>query len=293
MARDRDGSPEPRPMGATVPDSAADRRVLTAVSPDGTTVSATSLGRGPTVLIVHPGGQDAATWGPVADLLADDVHVVLLNRRIYTRPGVAPPPSHSMADEVADLLAISGLPLGPILLVGHSSGAVVALEAAVSEPGRYVGVVAYEPPMPTTSLVGGPALRAARAHLDRGEPVEAMRVHLTDIVGMPAPMVDAMLADPDARAAFTRFAAAQVADNEAIDGLGVGMDRYRSLAIPVTLVEGAQSPAHLRRRSADLASVLPEVRVVTLDGQGHVAHLSAPDRLAGIIRQEARRRFGA
>jgi pimeloyl-ACP methyl ester carboxylesterase len=56
------------------------------------------------------------------------------------------------------------------------------------------------------------------------------------------------------------------------------------LALPITLVEGEQSPAQLRERVADLATVLPSAQVVTLPGQGHEAHLQAPDQLAEVIR---------
>jgi pimeloyl-ACP methyl ester carboxylesterase len=122
------------------------------------------------------------------------------------------------------------------------------------------------------------------------DPIEAMRIHLRDIAGIPAAGVDAMVADPHARAFFATFAAAQLADNDAIDALGVGIARYRALNLPVTLVDGELSPPHLRARVQDLAAVLPDVRVVTLAGQGHVAHLEAPEALAQVIRTAAGQR---
>ncbi len=192
-----------------------------------------------------------------------------------------------MAIEVADTSAIARLLPAPVVLVGHSSGAVVALETALAHPEQFAGVVAYEPPMPTTSLVGGAALHEAREALDRGDPLEAMRIHFTDIVRMPGTMFDAMLTDPGAVATLTEFAASQIRDDEALDSLGVGIDRYRSLSLPVTLIEGELSLQHLQTRLADLASTLPNVQVVTLPGQGHIAHIGAPDRLAEAIRHAA------
>lgn len=197
-----------------------------------------------------------------------------------------------MAVEAADILAVADLLDPPVLLVGHSSGAVAGLEAALASPAAFAGMVAYEPPMPTRELVGGEAAVAARAALEAGEPVEAMRIHLRDIVRMPADLVDVLVADRRAAAAFSVNAAAQIADDEAIDGLGVGVGRFAALRIPVILVEGDQSPDHLRDRVADLAAVLPEVRTVTLGGQGHVAHVAGPGVLADVIREMARRVFG-
>jgi len=264
---------------------------LSATSADGTIVTALAEGSGPTVLIVHPGGGDAAAWSAVSRLLDDDYRTIRIQRRIYA-PGASQPRDHSMAVEAADILAILGLLDQPVLLVGHSSGAVAALEAALLAPASFAGIVVYEPPMPTRKLVWGEAGQRARAKLDAGDPVEAMRIHLRDVVGMPAAQVDAMLADPGSRSVVAAGAAGQVTDGEAIDRLGVGIERFAGLDMPTTILQGDSSPAHLRERAADLASALPNSRLVTLPGQGHIAHLTAPGLLADAVRDAARSAFG-
>lgn len=257
-------------------------------SGDGRPVTALDEGSGPNLLVVHPGGGAVTTWDGVAARLVDDFRVVRIRRRIYVpEADIALP--HSMSIEASDIVAVAGLLEPPVLLVGHSSGAVAALEAALLDPSAFAGLVLYEPPMPTKELTAGTAGPRARAALDRGDPVEAMRIHMRDIVRMPANMVEAMFADQRARAAFSTYAAPQIADNEAIDALGVGVDRFATLGIPTTLVAGELSPAHLRERLADIATVLPDARIVTLAGQGHTAHLHAPDTLADTIREMARR----
>ncbi|MFJ9455393.1 alpha/beta fold hydrolase [Kitasatospora sp. NPDC101447] len=257
---------------------------------DGRRITALDDGSGPTLLVVHPGGGDATAWDGVTRLLVDDFRVVRIRRRIYV-PGADIALPHSMAVEAADIVAVAKLLDSPVLLVGHSSGAVAALEAALLDRSAFAGLFLYEPPLPTRESVAGPntggAGARARAALDGGDPVEAMRIHLRDIVGMPAPVVDAVFADPDTRARLTAYAAAQIADTEAVDALGVGVDRFATLETPTTLIEGDLSPAHLRERLADLAAALPNARVVTLTGQGHVAHLAAPDALARAVRDTA------
>lgn len=258
-----------------------------AVSADGRTVGAVCEGSGPALLVVHPGGSDADSWAAVAALLAGEFRVVRLRRRVYTAGAEIALP-HSVAVEAADVLAVADLLDAPVLAVGHSSGAVAVLEAALARPSAFAGVLAYEPPMPTRELVCGEAAVRARAALAAGDPLGAMRIHLRDIVRMPAELVDVVVADRRAAAALTRHAAAQVADDEAIDALGVGIGRYADLRLPVTLVEGDQSPAHLRERVADLAAALPDARTVTLAGQGHIAHTAAPGLLADVIRETAK-----
>ncbi|WP_327677646.1 alpha/beta fold hydrolase [Streptomyces sp. NBC_00467] len=260
---------------------------LLAISGDGVPVTALDEGEGPILLVVHPGGGPAISWNGVTAHLADSFRVVRVNRRIYVSPRSTPRLQHSLRTETADVLAIAGLLGGPLVLVGHSSGAVVALETALRSPALFAGVIAYEPPMPTRSPAAGEAGHRARAALDASDPAEAMRIHLRDIAGMPAESVDAMLAYGPTRDALAAYASAQITDNEAIDALGVGIDRYRHLSLPTTLIQGDRSPAQLHERVSDLAVTLPNAHVITLQGQGHTAHQDAPEVLAGVISEAA------
>ncbi|WP_199486412.1 alpha/beta fold hydrolase [Actinomadura logoneensis] len=240
------------------------------------------------LLIVHGGGGRPSDWDGVARLLTDDFRVVRIHRRIY-EPDADIVLPHSMDVEAADIVAVARLLDAPVLLVGHSSGAVASLEAALLDPSAFAGLALYEPPVAAKRPVGGSALVRARALLDAGEPVEAMRLHLRDIVQMPGPEVDAMFATSRVRDMFAARAAASSADTEAIDALGVGVERYAVLDQPTTLIQGDESPSLLRERLADLAAVLPDARVATLAGQGHVANVTAPDLLAEAVREAAAR----
>ena len=254
---------------------------------DGVTVSAIDEGAGRAILIVHPGGSDASSWSQVARLLIDEFRVVSIQRRIYASGATIALP-HTMATEAADVLAVASQLTRP-LLVGHSSGAVAALEAALASPAAFAGMVLYEPPLAIHSPIAGEAGIRARAAVDAGDPVAAMEIHMRDIVRLPAAEVTRMVAIPAARVKLARFAAAQIADNEAIEALGVGIDRYARIDLPAILVEGERSPAHLRQRLADLAATLAHDEIVTLDGQDHVAHLTAPEKVATVIRDLAHR----
>jgi pimeloyl-ACP methyl ester carboxylesterase len=89
---------------------------------------------------------------------------------------------------------------------------------------------------------------------------------------------------PGVRKLFGSFADGQIADNEMLDALPVGMERYATLRRPTLLITGEKSPQHLRTRTADLAAMLPEVvDQVTLAGQGHGANTGAPGALASVI----------
>jgi len=170
------------------------------------------------------------------------------------------------------------------LLVGHSSGAVVALESALAGPSAFRAMVLYEPPVAVGKPLGGEALRRARAALDASDPDRAIAIHLREIAGVGRLMVTGMRRLPPVWQVIRGHAPAQITDDEAIESLGVGLGRYAHLDLPVLLVGGDRSPAHLRERLDQLAAVLPRLeQVVVLEGHGHMANLNAPQEVARVI----------
>jgi pimeloyl-ACP methyl ester carboxylesterase len=104
------------------------------------------------------------------------------------------------------------------------------------------------------------------------------------IAGVPRLMLAAMRRVPPVWRVVRGHAAAQITDDEAIESLGVGLDRYARLDLPVLLLGGAKSPARLRARLDALAAVLPRLEeLVVLEGQGHMANLRASGEVAGVI----------
>jgi pimeloyl-ACP methyl ester carboxylesterase len=244
-------------------------------------VVVTERGAGPAILLVHAGGSTGAVWNPVAERLAGAFRVLVYDRPTYRTP-IPLRGAEAMAAEVADLRTVAASVDEPLLVVGHSSGAVVALEAGLRQ--RFAGLLLYEPPVAVDRPLGGPALRRARAALDRGDPHEAMVIHARDIVGAGRFGVLLFRLLPVLGRPLVAHAAGQVADDEALESLGVGVDRYAAVDVPVLLLGGERSPAHLRAGLHALAAVLPQADPVEiLAGQGHVATVRAPDQVVAVI----------
>jgi pimeloyl-ACP methyl ester carboxylesterase len=264
-------------------------RTFEVASDDATHFAVTDAGAGRPILIVHPGGGTSQAWTLVAHRLTSHFRVLRFDRRPYrSASGVVP--IESMAGEVADVLAVASAVGERLLLVGHSSGAVVALEAAVASPEAFAGLVLYEPPVAVSSPLGGDALRRARESIERGEPGRAMTIHLREIVRVPGYQVALLRLLVPLWAGMKRVAASQIADDEALESLGVGIDRYCDLNVLTLLVGGGRSPRHLRMRLDSLREVLPRVDgAVVLERQGHLANVRAPSKLAAIIEGFAER----
>ncbi|HEX3213577.1 MAG TPA: alpha/beta hydrolase, partial [Actinomycetota bacterium] len=155
---------------------------------------------------------------------------------------------------------------------------------ALAAPTTFSGMVLYEPPLAVDKPLGGEALRRARAALDAGDPDRAITIHMREIVGAGRLAVAAMRRVPPIWQVVRGHAPAQITDDEAIESLGVGLGRYAHLDLPVLLLGGDRSPAHLRERLDALAAVLPRLdRVVVVAGHGHMANLRAPEEVARVI----------
>jgi pimeloyl-ACP methyl ester carboxylesterase len=100
-------------------------------------------GSGRSILVLHGGMGDLSSWEKVTDRLRDRFRVARLYRRQYR---LDVPRKVTMADEVAEVLAAASTLDRPVL-VGHSSGAVLALEALAASPETFSAAVLYEPPL--------------------------------------------------------------------------------------------------------------------------------------------------
>jgi pimeloyl-ACP methyl ester carboxylesterase len=276
-----------RSHSAVCPTVPYDRRVVATTfdvaSADGARFTVTAVGNGKPILILHPGGSGSSSWRGVATFLAARFRVLLFDRRPYRLSGEVEPAA-TIANEVRDVAAIAEIVGEPMLLVGHSSGAVIALEAALVSPARFAGIVLYEPPVAVSAPLGGEPLTRANEALATGDPGRAMKIHLREIAQARSLLVSLVALFPPLWRQMTMFAAGQINDDNELESLGVGIDRYAHVDIPTLLLGGARSPRHLRDRLDALSAVMPHVEsVVILKRQGHLANARAPRKVARII----------
>ena len=204
----------------------------------------------------------------------DDVTTVRYDRRGYGRSidaGVCA----TLDDQIADLCQV--IDGERVVLVGHSSGAVIALAAASQLGSQVRGVLAIEPPMPwepwwPRRTAGG----VAAATPDPGDAAEAfMRRIVGDAVWESLPA--------GTRAQRRAEGPALLADLRMLRRDRAPWDPSR-LTMPLVVGYGDATDARHRRAVEVLADAVPGAQVLIVPGAGHNVPTTHPDALVPAVR---------
>jgi pimeloyl-ACP methyl ester carboxylesterase len=146
-------------------------------------------GSGPTLILLHEGLGSVSAWRSFPDLLADacDAPILVYSRKGYGRsqPVIRPRPLDYMQREAHGALeAVVAATKGPVVLVGHSDGASIALVHAAEGASRekVVGVVAMAPHL-FCEDVSVAAIREAKSAYESGSLRERLAKHHDDVDG--------------------------------------------------------------------------------------------------------------
>jgi pimeloyl-ACP methyl ester carboxylesterase len=244
------------------------------VSRDGTAIGYRRSGRGTPLVLVHGAAADGTRWAPVLPALEERFTVFAIDRRGRGLSGDAA--GYAIEREVEDIAAVVDSIGGPVDLLGHSFGALCALEAALRTD-NVRRLVLYEPAIATAAPIYASAtLDWMQALVDAGERDAMLGVFFREVVGMPEHELALMRAQPVWQA---RLAAAHTIPRElrGADGYTFEPGRFDGMRTPCLLLEGGDSPAFLKDATAAVHAALSASRIAVMPGQQHIAMNTAPD----------------
>jgi pimeloyl-ACP methyl ester carboxylesterase len=110
-------------------------------------------GEGKPLLMIPPAGGDGEYYAAVADLLSCDYKVVTYDRRANARSTMNPPHNFEISQQSRDAVAVlHAAGETSAFVFGNSSGAVIALDMAKTQPQAVRAIVAHEPPLARVHL---------------------------------------------------------------------------------------------------------------------------------------------
>jgi pimeloyl-ACP methyl ester carboxylesterase len=105
-------------------------------------------GQGTPIILISGAGGDADRYLGVAELLADEYKVITYDRRANCRSTIHDPQNFEISQQSRDVVAVlKAVGEQSAFVFGNSSGAVIALDVAKTQPQAVIAVIAHEPPL--------------------------------------------------------------------------------------------------------------------------------------------------
>lgn len=252
------------------------------ISPQGTAWS--RFGSGPVVVLVHGVGMAQAIWAPQIKTLSKDFTVVTYDLWGHGKSKNAP--KHSGLDQFAKQLKdlINFLKLDQVCVVGHSMGALVAIEFALKWPENCKSVVALNAVFCRNQQQSSAVIARANV-LSAGVGLTNLDDTMSRWFGNPVPheltaardLAFQLLSKNNPKgyaAAYTVFANSD----------RVHETRLKQLKVPALFFTGEMDPNSTPEMSLQMAQLAPLGQTLVLKQQRHMMSLTAPDEVTLAIK---------
>jgi pimeloyl-ACP methyl ester carboxylesterase len=251
-------------------------------SKDGTKIAYETTGDGPAVLIVLGALNARKSGTKLAKLLATKVTAVSYDRR--GRGDSSDSASYSPEREVEDIAALIDEVGGPVNLYGHSSGAALAIAAAVKLRKHVKKLAIYEAPY----ALDGDARKAAKAYyvalkkaLSSGHNGDAVALFVGS-VGVSDKQVQAMKKMPMWKG-LEKLAPTLRYDSEALgEGHALPAALLARVRTPTLVMHGGAGSPAMRDAARAISEAIPKAELRTLARQTHGV---SPKILAPVLEE--------
>jgi pimeloyl-ACP methyl ester carboxylesterase len=262
---------------------------------DGSRLRYFTAGSGPVLVLMHTIRTQLDYFHRVIPQLWDSFTVYALDLPGMGWSDIVPGARYEEPDLRAAVVDfVTGLDLHDVTLAGESLGGALALQASVDLKDRVSRVVAFNTYDYPSGLERGnllarfiissvrmPGLGSVFAAMENRLIMKGvMRGGVVDNATLPDDFI-VELRKSGRRKGYTHVARAVY---RSLKGFVKARDRYRDVAVPVTLVYSDQDWSRPAERE-HVASLLAEVERITLPDTGHFSALERPNEVARILRR--------
>ena len=246
-----------------------------------------------TVVLVHGMTTTLASmYFSIAPVLAAEHRVLMYDLRGHGR-SETPPSGYGIRDMAGDLAGVIArhAPEGPLAIVGHSFGAVVALRFTLDHPGRVRKLVFAEGPLPV--FVEDEDNPGAPIELDPAEVVDHIEALRDNAVAhLPAAALAALRGSGRRKRSMRVRASRVVRETSILDDVARDCDmtdaEIARCDCPVLLCYGTRTLPEMMATCKRLSAVLPDSQVRMFDC-GHLMLNQVPGPLAAAVTEFLRR----
>jgi pimeloyl-ACP methyl ester carboxylesterase len=258
-------------------------------TPDGANLAVWDVGSGPTVVLAHCWGCSHEIWVPVARRLVESGHrVVLYDQRGHgaSTRGTAPLSIAVLGDDFAAVL--EARKVKDAVLAGHSMGGMTVMSLAAHRPEvlskRGRALVLVSTAARSMNMGSAQAERFAAGLMTSRVVARVMRspsgyqfvrgVFGVDPVRSQVDLTKNLFGDcdPAVRGGFLTA----IARMNLLEGIA-------GVSVPTTVMVGTRDRLTAPERADEIVRAIPEARLVTLEGRGHMLPLEDPDAVTDEI----------
>ena len=236
-------------------------------------------GEGGAIVIIPGAMADAQGWLPFAAALNSRRSIAIINRRGRAPSGDLAQDA-TVANEVEDVRTLLSHIQGPFILLGWSYGGLLAMEVAKNLT-ELDSIILYEPVIrPFAADAVDPLLD----YIEKDDLDGAVEYILTKIGGAPSDHVHALRATDDWENLKILSIPAAV-ELSAINSYQPEPTEYAAISAPVAVIIGSinENAEPYGTAANRFLFMLKDARQISLEGQGHLAHVEAPEQLAEAV----------
>ena len=242
----------------------------------------------PRLLLLHGFGDNSLVWQHFASTL-DDCCTLAIDLRGHGLSEWDPQGTYALTDFVADVVhVLEDLCPEPVVLVGHSLGAQIAIHVAAACRERIRAVVLVDVALRPSEASAGHVRRKLR---ERQRMYES-EAHYVDLLREQLPLAQEQLLNVLAEGALRANASGHY--EERCDSMLVNRDdsvnvpvmraALKQIARPILLVRGAGSAVLSREAAREVLAELPQSRMNVVATSGHSVMLDNPAGFAAAVK---------
>lgn len=248
-------------------------------------------GRGAPILFLHSSGASRRQWARLREPWRESHRALGLDLWGYGDTPMPPQPgAHSLRREVELARSLLGRVDEPFHIVGHSYGGAVGLRLALDFPDQVLSVSVHEPVL--FHLLRGQQCAQEWEEIQRISGEVLRLVSQGDLSGGARVFVDYWNGagawrslTPEQQERTAAVARKAPLDFEALFAESDPLSRFGDLAGKALITVGQKTRAPAAKVAALLGSVLGSDALQTIPDAGHMAPITAPERLRPLIEE--------